>query len=163
MEKGSVVRFPFDIQFISASTTVSVRRFSVGSRVASVSRALIVLRAFGKLSAFIKCGISESSFQPTLNLDAYPRFRPRSLYLRTIHMRDRQATKCCLQAFRKSPSHLLGPILFISRHRSEPVFRAKKVREIAFFPSPFNDLSRAQNDDPFSGLSSVGIRSTVYG
>ena len=31
------------------------------------------------------------------------------------------------------------------------------MREIAFFPSPFNDLSRAQNDDPFSGLSSVGI------
>ena len=67
-EKGAVARSPFDIQFISASTTDPVRRSSVGLRGASVSRALIVLRAFGKLSAFIECGNSGSSFQPILIL-----------------------------------------------------------------------------------------------
>ena len=155
-EKGAVARSPFDIQFISASTTVSVRRSSVGLRVASVSRALIVLRALvSSLLVFLAAQFRE--FFPTdPDLGAIPRFRPRSFLRRTVTS-DGQATKCCLQAFRKSPSYL-GPILFISRHRSEPVFRAKKVRENAFFSRvSFNDLSRAQTGDPFSGLSCGGI------
>ena len=64
MEKGTVARFPFEIQFISASTTELVRRSSVGSR----GRALIVLRAFGKLFAFSYCSNPGSSFQPILTL-----------------------------------------------------------------------------------------------
>ena len=85
-EKGAVARSPFHVQFISASTTEPVKRSPVGLRVASASVALIVLRALAALR---------------FDID-YPRFRPENLYLRTIHMRGRQATKCCLQACRKS-------------------------------------------------------------
>ena len=39
-EQGAVARSPFDVQFISASTTESVKRLPVGLRVASVGVAL---------------------------------------------------------------------------------------------------------------------------
>ena len=160
-EKGAVARSPFDIQFISASTTVSVRRSSVGLRVASVSRALIVLRAF-TCSPLVFLAAQFRKFFPTdPDLGAIPRFRPRSFLRRTVTS-DGQATKCCLQAFRKSPSYL-GPILFISPPRSEPDFRAKKVREIAFF---FESIQRPVDGSDRRRLFRLVLRrhrSTVHG
>ena len=51
---------------------------------------------------------------PALRFDLdYPRFRPENLYLRTIHMRHRQATMCCPAACRKSRQVALAPRLFI--------------------------------------------------
>jgi hypothetical protein len=41
------------------------------------------------------------------SLAAIPRFCPGSFYLRTTHMRDRQAMKCCLLAFQKSHIYLV--------------------------------------------------------
>ena len=63
---------------------------------------------------------------PALRFDLdYPRFRPENLYLRTIHMRDRQAFKVPPASLSEVSQLRLGPILFISPPRSKPSFRAK--------------------------------------
>ena len=154
-EKGAVARSPFDVQFISASTTEPVRRSSVGLRVASVSRALIVLRALASSPLLVIAAIREL-FSAVLTLPHTPAsVRGLCIFAPSTCAIDRlQSAACKLVG---SVPVTLGPILFISRHRSEPVFRAKKCAKLHFFPSPFNDLSMAQTGDPFSGLSCGGI------
>ena len=87
-----------------------------------------------KLSAFIECANSGSSFPADSDLDAYPRFRPRFFYLRTIHMHDRQAPRCCLQACRKFPVNL-SPFLFMQQRCSGSLFRAENMQKPHFFGS----------------------------
>ena len=83
-EKGAVARSPFEIQFISASTTEPVRQSSVGLRGASVSRALIVLRALVSSPLSVIAAQSREFFPTDPDLGAIPRFRPRTLLHRTV-------------------------------------------------------------------------------
>ena len=82
---------------------------------------------------FFDCANPGSSFQLSC-LAACPRLRPRSLYLRTIHMRDRQATKCCLRAFRKFPSNVWVQVYLYRRIAQCRCSKVKKSRvEPTFF------------------------------
>ena len=96
------------------------------------------------------------------SLDAHPRFRPRFLYLRTIHMRDRQATKCCLQAFRKSPSHCWVQFYLYRRSAQDRSSEQKKCSKPHFLESVQWVVSGSERR-PLFRLVLWWHRSTVHG
>ena len=136
-EKGAVARSPFDIQFISASSTEPVRRSSVGIEGCKcVSRALIVLRAFASSPLSVLAAQFREFFPTAPDLGAIPRFRPRTLLRRAVTQRWTGFNMPPAGFSEVFPAITSGSNSIYTAALLGTGLRSKKVRETDFFSSP---------------------------